>query len=77
VVGAGIGTITAGALLPRLVLTEAGQMPSPAWELAVPWTALGTALLGVVALSSTVLAAMVSRVVSRPLGDELRRGEDT
>jgi putative ABC transport system permease protein len=72
-----LGLLTAEVTVPRLLLTEAGQLPTPPVSLLVPWAALVPAAVGAVVLSTVLLAAMVHGVVKRPVGDELRRGEDT
>jgi hypothetical protein len=77
VVGVAVGVATAALLLPRLVLTDAGELPAPPLSLLVPWPVLVPAVAGVLVLSVAVLASMVAGVVNRPVGDELRRGEDT
>lgn len=78
--GAAVGTALAGALGPRLVLTEVATVPVPGPVAAL---GLGTALLAaaVLVLMAVLGAAAVvvaaTRVAARPMSADLRAGEDT
>ncbi len=80
VLGAAVGTAVAGVLGPRLVLTEAATVPVPAPAAALgagPALGVVLVLLVMAVLGAAAVVAAAGRVAARPMGDELRAGEDT
>lgn len=78
--GAVVGGAVSGVLAPRLVLTEAATVPVPSPEAALDLGTVATVavvLAGLALTSAAALWGFVTRLAARPMGAELRAGEDT